>query len=320
MSTAISAIGVDGGTTKTHLAAVDADGKIICFNECGSTNAYESDDITHNLVDLFGPVHNAVIDVAVFTLAGWDFEKDQKNVRQQVEKALSVCNIVIRKAIYENDIFAVYYSGIGESSCGVAIAAGSGVVGAAVNGTEKFRTTGFGYIAGEWGAGWELADYAIHLVCSSLLEREEYYPVLIEKAFHYFNASSYEELVEAVIHKYTITHRGFFLKEVYDAYLQNCAGAKKVFKKGSRELARTIAALLKKISNENVPVILGGSVFKSIGLLPGLKECVKEITKADPEFRLIKSDPVWGALYWAAREAGLTTTAIAKNILVNCTR
>jgi len=316
MNTTISAIGVDGGTTKTHLAAADATGQIICFNESGSTNAYASDDITENLVTLFEPIKNATIDLAVFTLAGWDFEKDQQKMRRQVEKALSACNISIKRAIYENDIFAVYYSGIGESHSGVAVASGSGVVGVAVNGKEKFRTTGFGYIAGEWGAGWELADYAIHLVCSSLLEREDYYPILIEKAFQYFNAATYEELVEAIIHKYSITYRGFFLREVYDAYLQHCPGAREVFEKANCELAKTIAALIKRLPQKNVPVILGGSVFKSIGVLPGLKERVKEMTRTNPEFRVIKSDPVWGALHWAARESGLAATAIKEKILV----
>ena len=317
MNRVIPAIGVDGGTTKTHLAAADAGGQIICFNESGSTNAYASDDITQNLVALFEPINNTVIDVAVFTLAGWDFKRDQEKMRQQVEKALSACNIHVKKAIYENDIFAVYYSGIGESPSGIAIASGSGVVGVAVNGKEKFRTTGFGYIAGEWGSGWELSDYAIHLVCSSLLGREEHYPVLIAKAFQYFKASSYEKLVETIIHEHTITQRGFFLKEVYDAYLHDCAGAKKVFEKGNCELAKTITALIKKLPGKNIPVILGGSVFKSIGILPGLKERLKDMTNADPEFRVIKSDPVWGSLYWAAKESGLTTTAINKKIVVS---
>jgi len=316
MSNRIAAIGVDGGTTKTHLAAVDSYGNLLLFNETGSTNAFETGDIKENFLSLFAPIRYAEIDVAVFTLAGWDFENDQKKVRAQVEAVLSTCSIKIKKSIFENDIFAVYHSGIGASVSGVAIASGSGTIGVAVNEKNIFRTTGFGYIAGEWGAGWEMADHAIHLVCSSLMGREESYPVLTRKAFEYFHAASFEDLVEKIIYQRDTTYRGYFLKQVYDAYLQGCHGAKKVLEKGSNELTKTIAALLKKIPGENVPVILGGSVFKTMGLLPGMKDQLKNITGTEHEFRIIQSDPVWGALRWAAKEGSINTNCINEKILI----
>src|SRR5262249_45646192 len=98
---------------------------------------------------------------------------------------------------------------------------------------------------------------------------------------------------------------GYFLREVVEAHRSGCMGAKRVFEKGGQELAKTIGALSKKINTTNVPIILGGGVFRALGLLPGLKETLYEITKVNSEFRVVQSDPVWGALRWATKVQGI---------------
>jgi N-acetylglucosamine kinase-like BadF-type ATPase len=308
-------IGVDGGGTKTHLAVADSKGEITGFYESGCTN-WETEGFSYdNVLNLLQPLANNEIEVGIFTVAGWDLEEGQRQMRGIYEKALLDNNITVRKTIFQNDVFSLLKSGMGNNTSAVAVAAGTGTIGAAMCADTFFRTTGYGFISGEWGSGPDIATYALHLVCSSLLGREEQYPVMIEKTFQYFNVHDLNTLIEQLIDKDMSQPKiGFFLKSVYEAYNQGCPGAKKALSKAGYELAKTTWSLLKQLDDKNVPLIYGGGVIKNFGLPPVLKEKVKELTGIDYEYRIVISDPVYGSLIWALQEGNVPFEKVKEKV------
>jgi N-acetylglucosamine kinase-like BadF-type ATPase len=293
-------IGVDGGGTKTHLAVANANGELIDFAESSCTNWELEAYSFENWLQLFNCISGKSIETAVFTVSGWDFEIGQQQTRMNIERALRQMNITIKHSVYKNDVYSLYKSGIGESTSGVAVASGTGTIGLAVDGEKHFQTTGYGYISGEWGSGFDIVEYALHLVCSSLLGREENYPELIGQTYTYFNATDLESLVKRIVGpEFKTLNPGYFLANIYKAFYAGCPGARKTLEKASSELAQTTWSLLKKIGSQKVPVIFGGGTFKNFGLPFLLKEKLCELTQTEHEFRIVKSDPVYGAILWA---------------------
>jgi N-acetylglucosamine kinase-like BadF-type ATPase len=293
-------IGVDGGGTKTHLVLANANGELINFAESSCTNWEHEAYSFENWLHLFNCISGKTIEIAVFTVSGWDFERGQQQTRMNIERALHLLHISIKHSVYKNDVYSLYKSGIGESTSGVALASGTGTIGLAVDGEKHFQTTGYGYISGEWGSGLDIVEYALHLVCSSLLGREEEYPELIAQAYSYFNAIDFESLVNRLVSsEFRTLNPGFFLANIYNAFYAGCPGARKTLEKASLELAQTTWSLLKKIGSKNVPVIFGGGTFKNFGLPFLLKEKLFELTQKEHEVRIVKSDPVYGAILWA---------------------
>jgi N-acetylglucosamine kinase-like BadF-type ATPase len=293
-------IGVDGGGTKTHLVLANTDGEVIGFSEALCTNWEHEDYAFENWLQLFDCISGKNIDKAVFTVSGWDYEYGQIQTRNNIERALRLLNITINHSIYKNDIYSLYKSGIGESTSGVAIASGTGTIGLASDGENYFQTTGYGYLSGEWGSGLDIAEYALHLVCSSLLGREDQYPELTRQAFLYFDADDFDSLVKRMVGPaFKSMNPGFFLANIYEAYYAGCPGARKTLEKAGCELAKTTWSLLKKTGSRSAPVIFGGGTIKNFGLPVLLKEKVFELTQTENEFRIVKSDPVYGAILWA---------------------
>ncbi|RYE12885.1 MAG: hypothetical protein EOP45_22115 [Sphingobacteriaceae bacterium] len=70
-------IGVDGGATKTHLAIANTQGEILAVHEAGGTYYMLADALAH-MITLLQPIKNQQIPLAVFSVAGWDFEIDQQ--------------------------------------------------------------------------------------------------------------------------------------------------------------------------------------------------------------------------------------------------
>lgn len=307
-------IGVDGGATKTHLAVANIRGEILAVHEAGGTY-YMLKDALANMIMLLQPVKDCYISMAVFTIAGWDFETDQQQQQALIEQALAVNGVIVEKAIYENDIFSTLKSAKSLNGSCVVISCGTGIIGLAADNGKFFKTPGYEYLSGEWGSGIHQAEYAIHLACASLLGRVKKYSILIEKALNYFEADDLNSLTYNVVNHFASNkQRGHFLKPVYDAYYEGCEGAAKVVNRAGEELARTIWCLLKRIRTDNVSLIFGGGVIKQFGLPPNFKTQLYQLTKKNYSCYLINNLPVYGALYWALEQENLPTQFITDRL------
>lgn len=314
-------IGVDGGGTKTHMAVADQDGKIIGFSETGCTN-WEGDDYDmNNWLELFESIRGKTVETAVFTVSGWDYEEGKTITRKNIEEAMSSRQVKTGNTIFRNDIYSLLMSGLLGSDTGVAVSSGTGTVGISRKGDQYYQTTAYGYIAGEWGSGPDMAEYALHLACASMLGRDGPFPILEKRALEYFSATNLDSLVRKLVSgKITQKEFGFFLSEIYDAYNSGCPGARKVLEKAGHELALTVWSLMKKINSYNVPVIMGGGTIKNFGLPPGFTNHLKTLTGVNNEIRILKSDPVYGSLLWALRESGRPEDIVRKQIFLDITK
>lgn len=307
-------VGVDGGATKTHLAVADAKGNLLAVHEAGGTY-YKLTDAAEQMEALLWHLRDSHLAVAVFTVAGWDFEEDQQRQRRLIERALATNNITADKIIYENDLLSTLKSAYSISEPCVVISCGTGIIGlAAYNGTY-YKTPGYEYLSGEWGSGIHQAEYAIHLACASLLGREEPYPILIQKALHYFGANDVYTLAHSVTNKFSGNQqRGYFLKPVYEAYHEGCPGAARVIHRAGEELARTVWCLLKQLPQGNVPIIFSGGVIRQFGLPPNFKQALFQLTQQYFECYELVSPPVYGALHWALQEGNYPTDKVDEQL------
>ena len=313
-------IGVDGGGTKTQMAVADPLGKIIGFSETGCTN-WESPDFNMNhWLDLFNNLQGEKIVTAVFTVSGWDYEEGRTITKKNIEEAMLCKHVKAEKVIYRNDIFSLLMSGLLGGTKGVAVSSGTGTVGIARNGDSYYQTTAYGYIAGEWGSGPDMVEYALHLACASMLGRDGPFPVLEKHALEYFSAEDLDSLVKKLVsRKISQKEFGFFLSKIHEAYQAGCQGAGKVLEKAGKELALTVWSLLKKIDNFYVPVIFGGGTIKNFGLPPGLRNHLKALTGVQNEIRILKSDPVYGSLLWALMESNKPADDVREHIKLDIT-
>ncbi|QQL50307.1 ROK family protein [Mucilaginibacter ginkgonis] len=312
-------IGVDGGATKTQMAVANTDGELLNVHTSGGTY-YILENAQQEMNALLAPIANSEVAVAVFTVAGWDFKPDQEKQQRVIEEAIRVNNISIDKIIYENDVFSTLKSAKDVNGACVVISCGTGVIGLAAKGNYFCKTPGYEYLSGEWGSGIHQAEYGIHLACASLLGRGEEYAILTQKALAYFEATDADSLAFNIFNKFTTNkQRGYFLKEIYDAYHEGCPGAAKVINRAAEELARTAWCLIKKLNKpDHVNLIFGGGVIKQFGLPPGFNEWLQKLTgRNDFKMFVIKSAPVYGALRWALAAAEVSTTHILPLLICN---
>jgi N-acetylglucosamine kinase-like BadF-type ATPase len=271
-------------------------------------------------LELFNSLQGKRIETAVFTVSGWDYEVGRTITKKNIEEAMHDKNVQAEKVIFRNDIYSLLMSGLSDSNAGVAVSSGTGTVGIARNGDLYYQTTAYGYIAGEWGSGPDMVEYALHLACASMLGRDGPFPLLEKYALEYFSADDLDSLVKKLVSG-NISQKefGFFLSKIHEAYQSGCQGARKVLEKAGKELALTVWSLLKKINTFSVPVIFGGGTIKNFGLPPGLRNNLKALTGVQNEIRILKSDPVYGSLLWALMESNKPADSVREHIKLDIT-
>lgn len=314
-------IGIDGGGSKTRIAACDESGKLTYRGLGASANHQSTAKAAENLRAVIAGLKaemvakDAKIATAAFAMSGWDFARDRAIMSSAIDRALASNSIVPENMVMDNDIFAVLKSGLGDTDQGVCLIAGAGVLGAAITPGKRFRTWGLGYDSGEWGAGSDIGKEALYRVIASGLGREAPCPILESKTLKFYgvepatdgmtarmaNAEALAELRGDPEFKFEsfITYAA----EVFDAAKENCPSARDVLEKAGMEHAKTVRALLAMIDGP-APLVLGGGLFQHNGILPGFFEELGEDAERISEIRLVRSDPLWGSLLWACEEGG----------------
>jgi N-acetylglucosamine kinase-like BadF-type ATPase len=152
-------LAVDGGNSKTDIALVAADGRILATVR-GPTTSHQAVGLERGMDRLSGlaadaasqagldPAVRPIADIGVHAIAGADYPTDFR----KLEKALRAAGLT-REVVVENDTIGALWAGT-SAGWGIVLICGEGINGAAIGpGGRTVRFDGVGDISGDWGGG-----------------------------------------------------------------------------------------------------------------------------------------------------------------------
>jgi N-acetylglucosamine kinase-like BadF-type ATPase len=152
-------LAVDGGNSKTDVALVASDGRLLAAVR-GPTSSHQAVGIAAGMDRLVGlveraavaagvdPVARPIASVGVFTVAGADFPSDVRVLSDALRgRSLAAENVIA------NDCLGALWAGA-SSGWGIALICGEGINGAAISPEGRPASfDGIGPISGDWGGG-----------------------------------------------------------------------------------------------------------------------------------------------------------------------
>ncbi len=261
-------LGVDGGGTKTHIAIVNNEGKIVgeCF--AGASNPLRV-GIETAVSNILAAVDKACdendlarfdIVAATLGLAGVRRADLRQRVRERISQSLRIKKV----DVFTDAEIALY--GIGRNRPGIVIIAGTGsvAIGQNANG-EKFSAGGWGPLAGDEGGGAGIALSALHRIAKASDGRAKP-TALSDIAVDYFRAGRIENLSVAIYAPQVDNARiAGFAKFVADTAKEGDTVAIDVLREAGTELGLAAKAVVENLGLQRlkIPIGLVGSVFKS---------------------------------------------------------
>lgn len=305
-------LGIDGGASKTHALVVDEKGQALGFGRGGPSNHQigglqpamnEVKRAAMSALDTAGLSPSAIA-VGYFCLAGADLPEDYALLQESVEAMNLGQHIVVK-----NDTMAALRSGT-TRSWGVVVICGTGfnAAGRSPDGRE-IALPGLGPFSGDWGGGYSLSQEMIRLVMRAWDGRGRE-TLLTEMILEALSVDSVENLLTMLYHE-RIDSRDlldlvpllFEAAEAGDEVAQNL-----VVRMGT-EVAVTANAIIRRLSmtEDDVEVVLGGSVFKGRGNLM-LNTIARLVNQEAPKAHIVTPhyEPVVGAVLLALEAAGVT--------------
>jgi N-acetylglucosamine kinase-like BadF-type ATPase len=261
-------LAVDGGNSKTDVALVALDGRLLSAVR-GPTTSHQQvglDIGVDRLAGLVAQVRSAaglesdgpLPEVAVYALAGADTPADDRRLLRAIAaRGLATRDIVL------NDAFAPIRAG-SEQGWGVALICGSGVnaAGIAPDG-RRARLAALGPISGDWGGGGDIGLTALGLAVRARDGRgaRTTLETFVPAAFGYGRPIDLTRAIEAG----TIPHSR--LRElspvVFRAAVDGDAVARSILDRQADELVRMAGAVIGQLSLARLrpDVVLAGGVF-----------------------------------------------------------
>jgi N-acetylglucosamine kinase-like BadF-type ATPase len=154
-----SVLAVDGGNSKTDIALVGADGRLLAAIR-GPTTSHQAVGLEAGIARLVGLVEEVarqagldasarpISTIGVHAIAGADFTADVR----MLERALADARLSARDVVV-NDCIGALWAGASEG-WGIALICGQGINGAAIAPDGRTaRFDGVGDISGDWGGG-----------------------------------------------------------------------------------------------------------------------------------------------------------------------
>jgi N-acetylglucosamine kinase-like BadF-type ATPase len=294
-------LGVDGGASKVHAVVLESTGRFLGFGSGGSCN-YQSSGVEVADASLRQAVAEASheagvsadqLDLGYFCLAGADLPEDFTMLQAAVER-LKLC----RETRIENDTVAVLRAGA-TRPWGVAVVCGTGfnAMGRAPDGREV-RLPSLGPLSGDWGGGLSLSEEIIRAVMRAWDGRGNA-TLLTQLVLEKLDIVSEEDLLMKLYHR-QIGQAALLgvVPLLFDAALARDPVAADLVVRMGQEAGITASTLIRRLSMEDddVEVILGGSIFKGKG--PLLVDAVttvvhREVPKA--QILPLRREPVVGA-------------------------
>jgi N-acetylglucosamine kinase-like BadF-type ATPase len=159
MTAAAAVLAVDGGNSKTDVALVAADGRVLATLR-GPTTSHQAIGLTMGLDRLQGLVSDAaaqagldasarpIARIGVHASAGADYPRDMRMLTRALERTGLTDEVVV-----VNDTIGALWAGSSEG-WGIALICGEGINGAAIAPDgRQVRFDGVGDISGDWGGG-----------------------------------------------------------------------------------------------------------------------------------------------------------------------
>jgi N-acetylglucosamine kinase-like BadF-type ATPase len=296
-------LAVDGGNSKTDLALVAADGRVLAVvrgplsspHHLGLAGCLEVlERLFHEAVEAAGldRVDGPIAEVAVLRMAGVDFPAEEDALLAVVSERGWAESVSVG-----NDTFAVLRAGT-ERGWGVAVVCGAGIncVGVAPDG-RQVRFPALGEITGDWGGGYDVGMAAVSAAARSEDGRGP--KTSLERSVPaHFGLSSPLELAEAIHNQKIPRRRVIELPRLVFAEASDDAVAACLVDRLADEVVALARAALTRLelTQEPVEVVLGGGLLQAAdGPVPG--KIAAGLAKVGPHIvvRPAASAPVVGA-------------------------
>ncbi len=312
-------VGVDVGSTKTHVAIANETGHIVGFGKSGSGN-YEVVGyagmlraLQQGFAEATSQAQIAVnqLSGAGFGLAGYDWPSQKADMLKVLDQLNLTCPLM-----FVNDGVPPLLAA-SEDGCGVSLIAGTGCNcrGWDRERQREGRVTGHGYRMGEFAGASELVWRAMQLVAFEWTKRGQ--PTALTDAFVTFaGAKNLEDLLEGYTNG-SLSVNAKAAPLIFAVARQGDVVALDLLRWAGRELAEMAKAVIRQLdfAGETFDVVLSGSLFKGGPLL--IDPMWQALTEFAPYTRMVHlaAPPVMGSVILGMEQAGVKATAVTRQTL-----
>ena len=301
-------LGMDAGGTKTLCAVADTEGRILGLGRAGCGN-FQISGREASGRELALSIERAVeaagvrmdrIAAAYYGISGADRAKDFRTVGTILEPINPAPSMHL-----ENDTTIALRAGTTDG-VGLGLISGTGTNAIGFNRKgERMQVGGWGspYL-GDFGSGHDISAEAIARAQRGRDGRGP--PTLLYERL--IEVLEVQELVDISERDYFDTLApidvGSLAPLVFEAARDGDGVALEVLRKAAREISLAALAILRNLfeGEEEIPVVLGGSVFQKATHDAMVRTLEEEIRREFPkvEFRVLQAEPVTGAVLGAA--------------------
>ncbi|MFF4949781.1 N-acetylglucosamine kinase [Streptomyces chattanoogensis] len=307
-----TALAVDAGNSKTDVALVTADGRLLGTARGGGFQPSAADP--RRAVDVLAPLITGVLAQAGASGPVGHLSACLANADLPVEEAGLTAEIASRgwadTVTVANDTFALLRAGLPDAGAqvGVAVVCGAGIncSGLGRHGATA-RFPSLGRVSGDWGGGSHLADEA--LWCAARAEDGRGEPTDLARALPaHFGLDTVLALIEALhLRRIPDRRRHELTPVLFGVAAAGDPVARAIVARQAEEVALLATVALERLDllAERTPVILGGGVLAARHPLlhDGLTRLLAErAPMAVPQ--VVTAPPVLGAALYALDRAG----------------
>jgi len=309
-------IGVDIGSTKSHLALFDTEGNLVDFGRWGRLNYESLPGLYTQFREEMGRFVSGVlsknkipmgqVSCSVLGVAGVDTKKQHKTLSEILE-GLGFKNFTLI-----NDAFLGIPAG-NKTKFGICAINGTGCTLAGINKEGRMlQIGGVGTVSADKGGGSNMGDYLLSAVYSELFRKGKA-TLMTGLLFEYIGITSKYDYIEKMHEKqsdgsFDIHKCG---RLVFEAVRQNDPVAIGILREIADNYADGISCMIEELEfprEEELPLVFAGSVFVK-GEHPLLVDSIKAKVSEDNQgwnitYKLLDVPNVAGAVIWALDSLG----------------
>jgi len=311
-------LGIDTGSTKSHLAIFDIDGNLVAFDRWGPLS-HEGIPGTFALFEeefgrfVHGSLSKAKISMkqivySVMGLTGCDTKKQYKTLCE-IAKRIGFENFTLSNDAYLG-IPAGNPNGVG--ICGIN---GTGCSLAGINQKgDMLQIGGVGFISSDLGGGGIMGRKVVSSVYNEIF-RKGPSTLMTPLLFQKLGISSKYDFVDTMCDRIDDNSYNKFncVEMLFEAAMENDKVAMNILSTIAESYANGISCLIDELQfdiKEELCIVMAGSVFVK-GKHPVQIDTIKEIiSKNHPEYKIkyvkLEVPPVTGAVVWAFNMLGKT--------------